>query len=113
MPRMASVSPGAARPGGDDLLHQAWLAFRMDCSSVVDVEGRDGLRRLNAGVALAGVRKLDQAHLEQHLAVPVDELAHGGVEGFERLTGRAKGDGSCRWIDDRPAANQRGSWPGC
>jgi hypothetical protein len=49
--------------------------------------------------AIAGVRKLDQGHLKQHLAVAVDEFAHGGVERVQGRGRRAQGDGPRRRID--------------
>ena len=47
------------------------------------------------------VRELDQAHIEQHLAVPVDQFANGGVEGVHRIPGRANGDGARRGLQHR------------
>ena len=59
------------------------------------------MRRLDSGVARLGVRKLDQAHLQQQLALAIEQLAHGGVEGLQTLIGGAQGDRPRRGLGHR------------
>ena len=76
------------------MLHQALIRIQDALFLGIDVERRDLLRRLDAGIAGAGVRNLNQAHFEQHLALPVHQPTDGGVEGGERLGRRANRYGS-------------------
>src|SRR6202012_2863920 len=49
----------------------------------VDIERRDLLWKLGAGIAVIIVRQLNDAHIEKHLALSIEEIAHDGVEGVE------------------------------
>lgn len=67
----------------------------------IDVDGRDALHGLDAGVEVPGVGELNDAHIEDYLAVAVKQPADGGVEGGESGCRRVQGDGSRGRIDDR------------
>ncbi len=57
------------------------------------------MRQLCAGISIAGVRHLNHAHVEDHLAAPVEKTLQGGIERRKSCWGCAKGDGVRRRID--------------
>ena len=77
MPRMASVSPGAARPRGDDLLHKTRILAQDGLFFGIYVVCCESLRRLNAEIALAAMRYLNHLDFKHHLVAPIHEAAKG------------------------------------
>ena len=76
---------GGGQSGSDDLLYETLICIEQRLGFRGHVEDRHLLRQLDAGVALAGVGKLDHAHIEKHLVVPVEQLLHGGIECIQSI----------------------------
>ena len=69
------MSPGAARPDEMICCTSAWFWFRIACSSAYTLNAVICWGGCTPGVALVGVRQLNQPHIQQHLASPIQQLA--------------------------------------
>ena len=66
---------GRSQPGGDDLLYQRLVGVQDGLLFGVDVHGGDILRLMHAGIALRGMRQLNEVNVQHHLAASVDQAA--------------------------------------